>query len=97
MKNVKWSTIAALALVALVIFVTWGALGGWSGMRPSMMGSVFDGMVLLGLVFIGFFALLFFWVVQNLGKRNSPTIICPNCGRHANVNRYTCPYCGIRL
>lgn len=67
-NKINWPTIAALALVALVIFMTWGALGGWSGMGPSMMGSVFDGMVLLGLVFIGFFALLFFWVVRNLKK-----------------------------
>jgi hypothetical protein len=84
MKNVNWSTVAAVTLLALAIFMTWGALGGWIGtMGPgwSMMGSGWGiwspdpsmaesagGMFFLLLVFIALFAALVLWVVRSSKK-----------------------------
>lgn len=64
MNKINWSTIVALTLVVLVIFMTWGAFGGWSG----MMGPGW-GMFFLTLCFAAFLAALAIWVVGNLKKK----------------------------
>ena len=71
MKNVSGSTVSVLVLFALVIFMTWGALGGWSGTMGLGMGTSFDGaMTFVGmLAFVVFFAALVLWVWRNWRRK----------------------------
>ena len=102
MKNVNWSPAIAIGAILLVLFIVWGSFGGWSGsmMGPGwgMMGAGFAGMVFLGLAFVAFFALLFFWVVRELAKKNYPAFqTCPSCGIAAPASALFCPHCGTSL
>lgn len=75
MKNVNWSTAFVVGAILLVLFIAWGALGGWSGgmMGPGwgMMGAGFGStMALVGLLtWFCFLTALILWVAGNWRKK----------------------------
>jgi len=83
--------------------------GGWGMMGPGMMGGWgigpfgWFGMIFMWLIPAGLVVLVvsgIVWLARSIGGAGSPTSParkCPNCGRSAQTDWNTCPYCGQSL
>lgn len=97
MNKINWTTVAVVAIIALLVFLIAGSLlggqgyGGWGMMGPGMMGWGFApfgwiGMIFMWLIPVGFLVLTVLgitWLVRTLGGGNNP----PTPAK-------TCPSCG---
>jgi zinc-ribbon domain len=80
-----------------------GMMGGYGFMHPFGWG----GMLLAWLIPVGVIALLVMGAVvliNSLNRSGNPTLppvvrsrTCPNCGKPAQTDLNTCPYCGQKL
>jgi len=72
-----------------------GMMGGWGYGPLGWFGMMFMWLIPVSLIVL--VALGVVWLVRavdNSGVPPSPARACPNCGRTAQVDWRTCPYCG---
>ena len=109
MKNI-WKWVLVFVLVAVVFFALpfifpaacpyYGGMG-WSGypmMRGFGMmpfGMLFIWLIPLGTLFLLVFGIL--WLVNHLTGTGAPARTCTRCGKSAQADWKTCPYCGNAL
>ncbi len=113
MKKVNWWIVGIVAVLAAVFLFGGGMMyGSWGNRGYGMMGnwglSPFGwfgmglGMIFMWLIPIGILALIVFGVaslVRNTGNPPQATSLtpCVSCGKGAQADWQTCPYCGTAL
>jgi hypothetical protein len=88
----------------------WGMMGPGMTLAPGASAGVggwgfspfgWFGMLFMWLIPVGFLVLTVLgiaWVVRAIGGgTNSPSHLCPSCGRNVQADWRNCPYCGTVL
>lgn len=112
MNKINWSAVAVFSVVALLFFLVGASLlggwryGSWGRMGPGMMGGWgfapfgWAGMLLLWLLPVGLVVLIVLgivWLGRAVRGPAAPARACSSCGRAAQLDWRSCPYCGQAL